>query len=305
MRLALLVAAVALLAPASAQATYRDFRSPSGKVGCAFYSDAEVPPMVRCDWRGADDEAHRAARDGPRADPPRHRHGDEPGGEGAALRPQHDVRAAEVHLAAAGYDLPEPGQRPRLQGVGREAGAVLDGGRKWVYDFSEGSKDMRELLGGKGANVAEMTRVLGEDRVPAGFTITTEACVAYMKDGQTEPDGMAEQVEEALERLQETAGKTLGDDEDPLLVSVRSRRARVDAGHARHGPQPRPQRHLRRGPGPRDRERALRLGLLPALRADVRQRLARHPGRAVRGRDQEDQGGPRGQGRRRSSTSTR
>src|SRR3954471_10675358 len=93
---------------------------------------------------------------------------------------------------------------------------------KWVYDFSEGSKDMRELLGGKGANVAEMTRVLGEDRVPAGFTITTEACVAYMRDGQTEPDGMAEQVADALDRLEERAGKSLGDDEDPLLVSVRS-----------------------------------------------------------------------------------
>jgi pyruvate, orthophosphate dikinase len=93
---------------------------------------------------------------------------------------------------------------------------------QWVYDFSEGSKDMRELLGGKGANVAEMTRVLGEDRVPAGFTITTEACVAYMKAGQEEPEGMAEQVAEALERLQERAGKRLGDDEDPLLVSVRS-----------------------------------------------------------------------------------
>src|SRR4051812_20486315 len=93
---------------------------------------------------------------------------------------------------------------------------------KWVYDFSEGSKDMRELLGGKGANVAEMTRVLGADRVPAGFTITTAACVAYMRAGQEEPEGMAEQVEEALERLQEHAGKRLGDDEDPLLVSVRS-----------------------------------------------------------------------------------
>jgi pyruvate,orthophosphate dikinase len=93
---------------------------------------------------------------------------------------------------------------------------------QWVYDFAEGSKDMRELLGGKGANVAEMTRVLGEDRVPAGFTITTEACVAYMKAGQEEPEGMAEQVAEALERLQERAGKRLGDDEDPLLVSVRS-----------------------------------------------------------------------------------
>src|SRR5688572_17319016 len=93
---------------------------------------------------------------------------------------------------------------------------------KWVYDFAEGSKDMRELLGGKGANVAEMTRVLGADRVPAGFTITTEACVAYMKADQQEPDGMAEQVAEALERLQEHTGKQLGDDADPLLVSVRS-----------------------------------------------------------------------------------
>jgi pyruvate,orthophosphate dikinase len=93
---------------------------------------------------------------------------------------------------------------------------------QWVYDFSEGSKDMRDLLGGKGANVAEMTRVLGSERVPGGFTITTEACVAYMKDGKQEPDGMAEEVAEALERLQETAGKRLGDAEDPLLVSVRS-----------------------------------------------------------------------------------
>src|SRR4051812_21398769 len=93
---------------------------------------------------------------------------------------------------------------------------------KWVYDFAEGSKDMRDLLGGKGANVAEMTRVLGADRVPAGFTITTAACVAYMNAGQEEPEGMGDQVAEALERLQEHTGKQLGDDEDPLLVSVRS-----------------------------------------------------------------------------------
>src|ERR687886_1784635 len=93
---------------------------------------------------------------------------------------------------------------------------------KWVYEFSEGSRDMRDLLGGKGANVAEMTRVLGADRVPAGFTITTEACVAYMRAGQQEPEGMAEQVAAALERLQEHTGKRLGDAHDPLLVSVRS-----------------------------------------------------------------------------------
>src|SRR5215203_109016 len=93
---------------------------------------------------------------------------------------------------------------------------------RWVYDFADGSRDMRELLGGKGANVAEMTRVLGAERVPAGFTITTEACVAYMKADQEEPEGMAEQVAEALGRLEEQAGKKLGDDDDPLLVSVRS-----------------------------------------------------------------------------------
>src|SRR3954464_6594894 len=95
-------------------------------------------------------------------------------------------------------------------------------GTKWVYEFSEGSMEMRDLLGGKGANVAEMTRILGPERVPAGFTITTEACVAYMTAGQEEPEGLAQQVAEALARLEEHAGKKLGDPDDPLLVSVRS-----------------------------------------------------------------------------------
>ncbi|MBN1527563.1 MAG: pyruvate, phosphate dikinase [Thermoleophilaceae bacterium] len=81
---------------------------------------------------------------------------------------------------------------------------------------------MRELLGGKGANVAEMTRVLGAERVPAGFTITTEACVAFMNAGRREPEGLAEQVDAALAELEERAGKQLGDTGDPLLVSVRS-----------------------------------------------------------------------------------
>ncbi len=93
---------------------------------------------------------------------------------------------------------------------------------KWVYEFSEGSRDMRELLGGKGANVAEMTRVLGPERVPAGFTITTAACVAYMNADKTFPDGLDEQIADALKRLEDHAGKTLGDPDDPLLVSVRS-----------------------------------------------------------------------------------
>ena len=95
-------------------------------------------------------------------------------------------------------------------------------GTKYVYDFAEGSRDMRELLGGKGAGVAEMTRILGAERVPAGFTITTEACVAYMNAGREEPEGLEQQVAEALSRLEERAGKRLGDPADPLLVSVRS-----------------------------------------------------------------------------------
>ncbi len=93
---------------------------------------------------------------------------------------------------------------------------------KYVYDFSEGSREMRDLLGGKGANVAEMTRILGAERVPGGFTITTEACVAYMAAQRAEPDGLDEEVAAALARLEEGVGKRLGDAEDPLLVSVRS-----------------------------------------------------------------------------------
>jgi pyruvate, orthophosphate dikinase len=93
---------------------------------------------------------------------------------------------------------------------------------KLVYRFSEGSREQREVLGGKGAGLAEMTRVLGADRVPAGFTISTEACTAYMQGGNELPDGLWEQISEALTDLQQEVGKTLGDPDDPLLVSVRS-----------------------------------------------------------------------------------
>ncbi|HEY6779514.1 MAG TPA: pyruvate, phosphate dikinase, partial [Thermoleophilaceae bacterium] len=91
-----------------------------------------------------------------------------------------------------------------------------------VYEFAEGSRELRDLLGGKGANVAEMTRVLGADRVPAGFTITTEACVAYMAGERRFPDGLEDQIAAALSVLEQQAGKRLGDSRDPLLVSVRS-----------------------------------------------------------------------------------
>jgi len=90
---------------------------------------------------------------------------------------------------------------------------------KYVYDFHEGNKDMKDLLGGKGANLAEMTN-MGLP-VPPGFTITTEACLAYLREGDF-PPGLMEEVEEHLARLEATMGRRLGDPEDPLLVSVRS-----------------------------------------------------------------------------------
>jgi pyruvate,orthophosphate dikinase len=90
---------------------------------------------------------------------------------------------------------------------------------KYVYGFSEGSKDQKDLLGGKGANLAEMAN-LGLP-VPPGFVISTEACRAYLAEGR-EPDSLAKEVEEHLTRLEEAMGKRLGQPEDPLLVSVRS-----------------------------------------------------------------------------------
>ncbi|MER3543788.1 MAG: pyruvate, phosphate dikinase [Chloroflexota bacterium] len=92
--------------------------------------------------------------------------------------------------------------------------------KKWVYMFSEGNKDMRDLLGGKGAGVAEMTRA--GLPVPPGFTITTEACNTYFAAGRRLPEGCWEQVLDALKKVEEQTGKKFGDPENPLLVSVRS-----------------------------------------------------------------------------------
>jgi len=91
---------------------------------------------------------------------------------------------------------------------------------QYVYAFEEGSKEQKYLLGGKGANLAEMTN-LGLP-VPPGFTITTDACKAYMAAGDRLPDGLMDEVATALTALEQKMGKRLGDDVDPLLVSVRS-----------------------------------------------------------------------------------
>ena len=92
--------------------------------------------------------------------------------------------------------------------------------KKYVYLFTEGNAKMRELLGGKGANLAEMTNI--GMPVPQGFTITTEACTQYYEDGRTINDEIMGQIMEYVEKMEQINGKKFGDLENPLLVSVRS-----------------------------------------------------------------------------------
>jgi pyruvate,orthophosphate dikinase len=91
---------------------------------------------------------------------------------------------------------------------------------RYVYDFDEAAELGRDLLGGKGAGLAEMTAI--GIPVPVGFTVTTEACVEYMRGDREVPPGLEDEVKSHLERLEETTGKRFGDPDDPLLVSVRS-----------------------------------------------------------------------------------
>ena len=92
--------------------------------------------------------------------------------------------------------------------------------KKYVYTFAEGNRDMRELLGGKGANLAEMTNI--GMPVPQGFTITTEACTQYYEDGQKINDEIMAEIWENVAKMEELNGKKFGDLKNPLLVSVRS-----------------------------------------------------------------------------------
>jgi len=104
--------------------------------------------------------------------------------------------------------------------IGGRVESALQPMTRYVYDYADAAGIGRELLGGKGAGLAEMT-ALGVP-VPAGFTVTTEACVDYMRSGGKLPEGLAEELDVAVARLEERAGKRLGDPADPLLVSVRS-----------------------------------------------------------------------------------
>ena len=92
--------------------------------------------------------------------------------------------------------------------------------KKYCYLFSEGNASMREILGGKGANLAEMTNI--GLPVPQGFTISTEACTQYYEDGRQINDGIMAEIMTYIEKMEEITGKKFGDLENPLLVSVRS-----------------------------------------------------------------------------------
>src|SRR5688500_15798923 len=158
------------------------------------------------------------------------------GPRGRVLRPGRPHPPAE-HPRSNGASPRTTQKQPPGRGSGGQPGRAAFTVRPWggdddrtervrvsrmgtyVYDFTEGNKELKDLLGGKGAGLAEMTR-LGLP-VPPGFTITTEACLAYMEAEQL-PDGLMEDVMEHLVQLEDATGKRLGDPGDPLLVSVRS-----------------------------------------------------------------------------------
>ena len=111
--------------------------------------------------------------------------------------------------------------------------------KKYLYLFSEGNKDMREILGGKGANLAEMTNA--GMPVPQGFTISTEACTQYYEDGRQINDEIMADIYEYIGKMEEITGKKFGDLSNPLLVSVRSG-ARAPCRHDGHHPESGPER---------------------------------------------------------------
>ena len=142
--------------------------------------------------------------------------------------------------------------------------------KKYCYLFTEGNANMRELLGGKGANLAEMTNI--GLPVPQGFTITTEACTQYYEDGHKINDEIQAEIMEYIDKMESITGKKFGDEENPLLVSVRSgARASMPGmmdtilnlglNEDRGG-----------GPGQEVRQPPLGLGLLSPLHPDVLRR---------------------------------
>ena len=143
---------------------------------------------------------------------------------------------------------------------------------KWVYSFgaghNEGGADMKNLLGGKGANLAEMARI--GLPVPPGFSISTEVCTAYYDNHHAYPADLKDQVAEALHRIERAVGREVRGQAQAAAGLGALRRARLDAWHDGHGAQSRPQRCHRAGARRRLRRCALRVGQLPPLHPDVR-----------------------------------
>ena len=150
---------------------------------------------------------------------------------------------------------------------------------KYVYDFSEGNRDLKDLLGGKGANLAEMTN-LGLP-VPPGFTITTEACKVYLESGERARRPRAPRSASTSTRSRRRWASARPA-RRPAARQRALRREVLDARDDGHRPQHRPQRRVGRRPGEAGRQRAVRLGLLPPADPDVRQDRPRRRRRALR-----------------------
>ena len=169
-------------------------------------------------------------------------------------------------------------------------------GTKYVYSFgggtAEGDGSQKNLLGGKGANLAEMARI--GLPVPPGFTITTEVCTLLLRERPELPEGPREGRRAAPRRRREEARQEVRRPEEPAPRLGPLRRPRLDAGDDGHDPQPRPERRDGRGARGGVGQPALRLGLLPPLRRDVRRRRPRpQAGRQARARPV--RGDPRGE----------
>ena len=153
--------------------------------------------------------------------------------------------------------------------------------RKYVYAFEEGSQEQKYLLGGKGANLAEMTNI--GLPVPPGFTISTDACKAYMAAGDTAPGRAHGRGRRRARDARTEDGQATRRHGRPAARVGAFGCAVLDARDDGHRPQPRAQRRLGEGPREADEQRAVRLRLVPPVRADVRQDRARRAGRPVRG----------------------
>ena len=275
-------------------------------------------PARTCRRAPGDDPGEAALRDGRRGRAPAasRRRGRRATSPRRSTPPRRWRAAVDAFFTDVLVNADDPGVRARRYGLVREAAEVLwrrrrfraghrrrrsavsstEVGVKRVYDFAEGSRDMRDLLGGKGANVAEMTR-LGLP-VPKGFTITTETCIALpRRRPRASPRASTPRYHEPPRRARGGRRQAPRRRREPAARLGPQRRQVLDAGDDGHGPQPGPERPQRRGPRRAHRQPALRLRLVPALHPDVRRRRGGGGQGPLRARPLRDEGGPRASSR--------